>query len=85
MVFACGEVADDGETFVVDRDDLDDNEVKEGDEEEGSVESGDLNKVEMEEAAEDDIEGETLGTRRSSPPSPVDKVGNAVACDVEVA
>ena len=79
VFFACGDVADEGETFDVE----DDNEVKEGDDEEGSVDSGDLNRVEMEEEADEDIEGETLGTKCSTSPSPVaeDRVGKAVACD----
>ena len=68
VFFVCwGKVANDGETF--DRDDDDDdaaNEVRDEEGEEGSsVDSGDddMNIVGMEEeAADEDIEGETLGT-----------------------
>ena len=61
VFFVWGKVANDGETF--DRDD--DDEVRDEEGEEGSsVDSGDDDKniVEMEEAADEDIEGETLGT-----------------------
>ena len=67
VFFVWGKVANDGETF--DRDDDDDdaaNEVRDEEGEEGSsVDSGDddMNIVGMEEeAADEDIEGETLGT-----------------------
>ena len=64
VFFVWGKVANDGETF--DKDDDDDaNEVRDEEGEEGSsVDSGDddKNMVEMEEAADEDIEGETLGT-----------------------
>ena len=64
VFFVCwGKVANDGETFDRDEDD-DANEVSDEEGEEGSsVDSGDdMNIVEIEEAADEDIEGETLGT-----------------------
>ena len=72
VFFVWGKVANDGETFDRDEDD-DANEVSDEEGEEGSsVDSGDdMNIVEIEEAADEDIEGETLGTWSPStrPPS----------------